>query len=51
MSVSLAQGGVGLGAAWGRELAHAMLNDAGFRDVCMQTLAHDIINEYYIAYR
>jgi 2-polyprenyl-3-methyl-5-hydroxy-6-metoxy-1,4-benzoquinol methylase len=51
MSVSLAQGGVGLGAAWGRELAQAMLRDAGFRDFRLETLDHDILNEYYVVYK
>jgi hypothetical protein len=37
-----------LGAVWGEELAVKMLNDAGFRDVRVETLEHDIINNYYI---
>jgi 2-polyprenyl-3-methyl-5-hydroxy-6-metoxy-1,4-benzoquinol methylase len=49
MSVSLAHGGPGLGAAWGREKALEMLRDAGFRDVSVRTLDHDIMNYYYIA--
>ncbi|MBX3362178.1 MAG: class I SAM-dependent methyltransferase [Phycisphaeraceae bacterium] len=48
MSVSLAGGGPGLGAAWGRELAISMLADAGFEDVRVHQLAHDIINLYYV---
>lgn len=49
MCVSLAHGGPGLGAAWGRERALAMLADAGFGDVRVHELPHDIINYYYIA--
>lgn len=48
MTVSLAQGGEGLGTVWGEELAVKMLNDAGFSDVRVETLDHDIINNYYI---
>jgi len=49
MSVSLAGGGPGLGAAWGKELALEMLKDAGFENVQVETLPHDILNYYYIA--
>jgi 2-polyprenyl-3-methyl-5-hydroxy-6-metoxy-1,4-benzoquinol methylase len=48
MSVSLAQGGMGLGAAWGRELAVKMLDDAGFASIEVKELAHDPLNYYYI---
>jgi hypothetical protein len=48
MSVSLAGGGPGLGAAWGKELALQMLGDAGFGDVRVEQLPHDIINYYYV---
>lgn len=48
MSVSLAGGGPGLGAAWGKELALQMLSDAGFGDVRVEQLPHDIINYYYV---
>jgi 2-polyprenyl-3-methyl-5-hydroxy-6-metoxy-1,4-benzoquinol methylase len=48
MTVSLAQGGDGLGTAWGEELAVKMLGDAGFENVSTQPLDHDIINNYYI---
>jgi SAM-dependent methyltransferase len=48
MSVSLAGGGPGLGAAWGKELALEMIEDAGFDDVRVEQLPHDIINYYYI---
>jgi SAM-dependent methyltransferase len=48
MSVSLSQGGDGLGAAWGEQLALAMLKDAGFRNVETHRLPHDIMNIYYV---
>lgn len=48
MSVSLAGGGPGLGAAWGKEKALTMLADAGFENVSVEQLAHDIQNYYYI---
>jgi 2-polyprenyl-3-methyl-5-hydroxy-6-metoxy-1,4-benzoquinol methylase len=51
MSVSLAQGGVGLGAAWGREKAEEMLREAGFQQIRVETLEHDIMNNYYLAYK
>lgn len=49
MSVSLAQGGVGLGAAWGQEIAEEMLRRAGFGTVSVSELSHDIMNSYYVA--
>jgi 2-polyprenyl-3-methyl-5-hydroxy-6-metoxy-1,4-benzoquinol methylase len=49
MSVSLAQGGAGLGTCWGRELAEKMLLDAGFTNVAVEKLPHDDMNYYYIA--
>lgn len=49
MSVSLANGGAGLGAAWGKELALEMLAAAGFGDVRVGELPHDALNLYYVA--
>jgi ubiquinone/menaquinone biosynthesis C-methylase UbiE len=49
MSVSLAAGGPGLGAMWGREQAERMIRDAGFGDVRVDTLPHDPLNYYYVA--
>ncbi|MEX0612078.1 MAG: transcriptional regulator, partial [Pirellulales bacterium] len=49
MTVSLAQGGAGLGTCWGRELAEKMLRDAGLRDITVEKLPHDDMNYYYIA--
>ncbi len=51
MTVSLAQGGAGLGAAWGEELAQKMLADAGFSKVMLHRLDHDILNAFYVAQR
>jgi ubiquinone/menaquinone biosynthesis C-methylase UbiE len=51
MSVSLANGGPGLGAAWGKEKALEMLRDAGFTNATVQTLPHDPINYYYVCPR
>jgi 2-polyprenyl-3-methyl-5-hydroxy-6-metoxy-1,4-benzoquinol methylase len=49
MTVSLAQGGEGLGAMWGEEKAREYLQRAGFRSVEVKTLAHDVQNNWYIA--
>jgi SAM-dependent methyltransferase len=49
MTVSLALGGAGLGAAWGEQTALAMLADAGFTDVTAQHVEGDIFNVYYVA--
>jgi ubiquinone/menaquinone biosynthesis C-methylase UbiE len=49
MTVSLAQGGAGLGTCWGRELAEKMLRDAGLPDITVEKLPHDDLNYYYIA--
>jgi SAM-dependent methyltransferase len=48
MSVSLAQGGEGLGTMWGRERAQALLAEAGFTKVTLHELPHDIQNDYYV---
>lgn len=48
MTVSLAQGGQGLGAAWGKELALTMLAEAGFQDIRVEELDHDPQNYYYL---
>ena len=48
MTVSLAQGGEGLGTVWGEELAVKMLGEAGFGDVTVERSDHDMINNYYI---
>lgn len=48
MTVSLSQGGEGLGTVWGEELAVQMLGEAGFGEVAVKQSDHDIINNYYI---
>ncbi|MCC6144548.1 MAG: class I SAM-dependent methyltransferase [Candidatus Hydrogenedentes bacterium] len=48
MTVSLAQGGLGLGTMWGRELAEQMLAEAGFTELAVHELAHDIQNLYFV---
>lgn len=51
MSVALVDGGMGLGAAWGKEKALEMLGEAGFQEVKIETLEHDILNYYYITHK
>jgi 2-polyprenyl-3-methyl-5-hydroxy-6-metoxy-1,4-benzoquinol methylase len=48
MTVSLAQGGEGLGAMWGEEKTRDYLARAGFRSVEKHELAHDIQNNWYV---
>ncbi len=48
MTVSLSQGGVGLGTMWGEELAARMLEEAGFSQIRIAHLPHDTSNCYYI---
>jgi len=51
MTVSLAQGGEGLGAMWGEEKAREYLVKAGFGSVEKNELAHDIQNDWYVIRR
>jgi ubiquinone/menaquinone biosynthesis C-methylase UbiE len=48
MTVSLAQGGEGLGAMWGEEKTREYLQRAGFRSIETKNLAHDIQNNWYV---
>ena len=48
MTVSLAQGGEGLGAMWGEEKTREYLQRAGFASVAVHKLAHDIQNNWYV---
>jgi ubiquinone/menaquinone biosynthesis C-methylase UbiE len=48
MTVSLAQGGEGLGAMWGEEKTRDYLQQAGFTSVEVHQLAHDIQNNWYV---
>ncbi len=49
MTVSLEQGGEGLGAMWGIEKAQEMLEEAGFKNIKINRLDHDIQNCYFVA--
>lgn len=48
MTVSLAQGGEGLGAMWGEEKTREYLARAGFRSVEKHELTHGIQNNWYV---
>jgi 2-polyprenyl-3-methyl-5-hydroxy-6-metoxy-1,4-benzoquinol methylase len=48
MTVSLAQGGEGLGTVWGEQQATQLLRDAGFTQVEIKRQPADILNSYYI---
>jgi len=49
MTVSLEQGGIGLGTAWGEQSARRMLAEAGFAEVEVEHVEGDIFNNYFIA--
>lgn len=49
MTVSLAQGGAGLGAMWGEQKARQMLAEAGFTLVDVKKIEGDFFNNYFIA--
>lgn len=49
MTVSLAQGGEGLGAVWGEQKAKELLAEAGFREVELKTIEGDFYHAYYVA--
>jgi trans-aconitate methyltransferase len=49
MTVSLAQGGAGLGAVWGEQLARRMLAEAGFVDVTVHEVPDDPLDSLYVA--
>ncbi len=51
MTVSLAEGGAGLGTVWGEQRALEMLAEAGFVDVAVEHVDGDIQNNYYVAWR
>ena len=48
MTVSLAQGGEGLGAMWGEQQTRQYLERAGFRSIETHQLAHDVQNNWYV---
>jgi hypothetical protein len=49
MTVSLAAGGMGLGAMWGEQRACQMLADAGFTSVDVKHVDGDVFHAYYLA--
>ncbi|HWJ65922.1 MAG TPA: methyltransferase domain-containing protein [Nocardioides sp.] len=51
MTVSLAQGGVGLGTVWGRQTAVRMLEEAGLTDVDVREVRTDPFNYFYVAHK
>lgn len=51
LTVSLADGGAGLGTVWGQELATQMLAEAGFVDVEIHDVPDDPLNIAYVARR
>jgi SAM-dependent methyltransferase len=51
MTVSLAEGGMGLGTMWGEQKARQMLGDAGFTAVETKHVDGDVANTYFIATR
>jgi len=49
MTVSLADGGMGLGTMWGEQTARKMLGEAGFTSIEVARLDGDIADAYIIA--
>jgi hypothetical protein len=49
MTVSLADGGMGLGTMWGEQTARKMLGEAGFTSIEIAYVDGDIVNCYIIA--
>jgi len=47
MTVSLSQGGAGLGTMWGEQTARQMLREAGFKNVTTKKFEPDIEHVYY----
>jgi SAM-dependent methyltransferase len=48
MTVSLAYGGVGLGAMWGIQQARQLFTDVGFEKIQVHTMEGDPMNNYYV---
>jgi hypothetical protein len=48
MTVSLSQGGEGLGAMWSEEKTREYLEKASFKSIETNQLAHDIQNNWYV---
>jgi len=51
MSVSLGEGGEGLGTVWGEQTARRMLTEAGFGTIDVHLVEGDFLNVYYAARR
>jgi SAM-dependent methyltransferase len=49
MTVSLADGGAGLGTCWGEQVARRMLTEAGFADVKLYEVEGDISSSYFVS--
>jgi 2-polyprenyl-3-methyl-5-hydroxy-6-metoxy-1,4-benzoquinol methylase len=49
MTVSLADGGMGLGTMWGEQKAQDMLREAGFTTIRTEHVDGDVTSTYYIA--
>jgi SAM-dependent methyltransferase len=49
LTVSLAEGGTGLGAVWGEQRARQMLAEAGFPDVTVHEVPDDPLDSLYVA--
>jgi SAM-dependent methyltransferase len=49
MTVSLADGGMGLGTMWGEQTARKMLSEAGFTSIETAHVDGDVVNTYIIA--
>ncbi|MER6360463.1 methyltransferase domain-containing protein [Kitasatospora sp. NPDC001527] len=49
MTVSLGEGGAGLGTVWGEQTARRMLAEAGFGSVRVERIEGDPLNQYYVA--
>ncbi|MCG6495418.1 class I SAM-dependent methyltransferase [Kitasatospora sp. A2-31] len=49
MTVSLGEGGAGLGTVWGEQTARRMLAEAGFGSVDVKQVEGDVLNLYYLA--
>ena len=49
MTVSLADGGMGLGTMWGEQTARKMLAEAGFTKIATAHLDGDFVNTHIIA--
>jgi hypothetical protein len=49
MTVSLADGGMGLGTMWGEQTARKLLGEAGFTSIEVAHLHGDAVNSYIMA--